>query len=722
MKYILLVWIVLIVALNVSAQKSYEYPIAPKDSIFNTYFEEVVYDPYQWMENPIDPRLSVWLEEQKRISKKQERRQSRTSELHAQLSTMYSKIDRESLIRNKVKSKSKQPKYEFEYKAKEAHRNLDMRYKRHGDTNFKYVFRAKDFQRDKDDNVHFATRWQSASEDTVAVEVTHNGGDWSEVFFFDLSKGMQLADTLKYLRFNSHLVWFKSGVYYDGYIKPKKGRELLDKAEGQTLYYHKIGTSQSDDHKLYQFPDQSGTNHFSFGKVDDERLILHHHYEVRGRIYRALSTANMNDKGSFLLNNFLVYPNSEDIGFSAEAVKGDTIYLKTNWNAPNEKIVRANLKEKNKLEEFIPEFDVPLREFNKFGKDQFVSVYRNQGQFLALIYNKHGELLKRLDFPVGKKVNDLFENDPEAEYTDFSLSSFYHPDLSYRISLKDFSFKPIEAVYVPYKTDELETRYIHYTSKDGTQVPMYITCKKDLKLDGKNPTLIYGYGGYGIAVEPNFDKSEALWLLHGGVLAVPNIRGGGAAGDTWGEAGRRLRKQNAIDDFNAAAEYLIENNYTKPEKIVSNGASHGGLLVASAAVQRPELYKAVIAEAGVYDMLRFGKYTAGLVSTNILEFGTVTDSLDYLNLKSYSPLHLVKEGINYPNFLLITGDSDDRVPPFHTYKFLATLQEIGLRESLYHMYIVPGSGHGGALTSEDFTNKLLFKYYFLFDQLGVKFW
>jgi prolyl oligopeptidase len=238
-----------------------------------------------------------------------------------------------------------------------------------------------------------------------------------------------------------------------------------------------------------------------------------------------------------------------------------------------------------------------------------------------------------------------------------------------------------------------------------------------VELNGENPTLLYGYGGYGITVEPSYNASKALWLLKGGILAVPNVRGGGAEGLDWGLQGRRLNKQNTIDDFIAAAEYLIEENYTNSSKLGANGGSHGALLVSAAAVQRPALFKAVVAEAGPYDMLRFGNYTVGAVNTNINEFGTVTNQEDYENLKSYSPLHHIMEDVKYPNMLLITGDGDDRVPPFHTYKFLATLQEKASAESLFLLYQIPGAGHGGALNANDWFDKLVYKYAFLYGQL-----
>ncbi|MDY6801055.1 MAG: prolyl oligopeptidase family serine peptidase [Bacteroidota bacterium] len=371
---------------------------------------------------------------------------------------------------------------------------------------------------------------------------------------------------------------------------------------------------------------------------------------------------------------------------------------------------------------FIPEYDITLRRVDRLGKDKLSCIYRNDGVFVALIFNLKGELLKMIEFPEGEKVNYLYEYDSIVEYTNFCVSSFYHPDIWYQMSLNDLSYKPAKEIQVPYNPEELHTRYVKYHSKDGTEIPMYITCLKDTELDGNNPTLLYGYGGYGITVEPKFDESQALWLLHGGILAVPNVRGGGAQGSEWSRQGRGVNKQNTIDDFIAAAEYLIDNKYTNPDKLAVYGASHGGMLVGAAITQRPELFKAAVAEAGVYDMIRFEKFTIGHKSTNIIEFGTIDEMEGYQAKKSYSPLHNVKSGVSYPNVLLITGDHDDRVPPLHTYKFLTTLQEKGSPKSLYHMYLISGAGHGGALTQKDWEDKLLYKYYFLFKQMDIKFW
>jgi prolyl oligopeptidase len=712
-KYLLTILVVLNLY-NSYAQKTYNYPDAPKDSIIDIYFDTPVSDPYQWMENPADLRLAGWLESQEKIKKKHANRNLKTLNLRAQIAAMYYGVRAKEIEGHVEKNKAKS-KYQFAYKYQSYNRTPNLLYRLRGKSNYIRLVDIKDFRYDKNDNVEVTNHQVNEKYDLVAIEMSHSGSDWREIFFFNLKNGQQLHNSLKNVRINSKLIWHGRNVYYDRYDKPIKGRELLDKATGQKLYYHKVGTPQSEDKLLYKNSDTTGTNSFRYFKLKD-KLFFYHTYKYRDKLYRALSVSK-NNPDSLFLKKFLIYPNDDAIDLGIHEVFGDSVVLKTNWNAPNGRVLFSNINELNKPVEIIPEYDVILKSVNRLGKDKIACIYRNENKYLALIFDLKGNLLKKIDFPEGKKVNYLSENDEKVEYTDFSVSSFYHPNLWYQLSLKDLTFKPRESLSVPYDPKSLETRYVKYTSKDGTQIPMYITCLKDTKLDGKNPTLIYGYGGYGITIEPGFDETRALWLLHGGILAIPNIRGGGAGGSNWGLEGRRLKKQNAIDDFIAAAEYLINEKYTNSEQLGINGGSHGGLLVGAAITQRPKLFKAAIAEAGPFDMLRFGNYTIGSASLNINEFGVPTDSTDFLNLKSYSPLHNIKKGVDYPNVLLITGDKDDRVPPFHSYKFLATMQEKGSPKSLYLLYLISGAGHGGALTVDDWIDKMLYKYAFLYSQL-----
>ncbi|KXX67050.1 prolyl oligopeptidase family serine peptidase [Flammeovirga sp. SJP92] len=706
--------------LAVFAQKEYKYPLAPKGDFTDVYFDTTITDPYQWMENPSDLRLNVWLEQQGKLTKKEENSHTRSATLKEQIASLYVDVKQKRMKSYVERERKLKSKYEFKNVFKNVSRTPDISYRLRGKGNFKTLVKVKDFQKNKGDNVVILRKVVNDEEGLVAIIMSHNGSDWREAYFFDLKTGERLEDHLKYLRTSSEIIWNGRNVYYDRYKQPEEGKELLNKAVGQELFYHKLGTDQTEDKSLYKHIDVTGTSHFYYKKMGD-KIFFQHYYKHKDKFLKALSYAN-NDPESFYLKDFIIYPNDKKISLTVKDVFGDTVLIQTNWNAPNGKVLGANLKERNKLFEIIPEYDVLLRGVYRLGKDKIANIYRKEGSFLVLVFDLEGKVLKKIDIEEGKKISYLGEKNENAKFTEFCISSFYHPDLWYQINLGDLSVKPSKTISVPYDPDMLETRYVKYKSKDGTEVPMYITCKKGLKLNGKNPTIIYGYGGYGHTVEPSFDEAKALWLLHGGVLAIPNIRGGGAVGGKWAKEGRRLNKQNAIDDFISAAEYLIDQKYTNSKRLGINGGSHGGLLVGATITQRPELFHAAIIDAGALDMLRFEKFTVGSVSTNLNEFGSVSDSLDFKNLVSYSPLHNVKEGVKYPNVLLITGDHDDRVPPLHSFKFLATLQEKGDPTSKYLLYLTEGAGHGGALNVQSWIDQLLFKYYFFFDQLELNFY
>lgn len=699
---------------NAFAQKTYDYPSVFKDTASNSYFDTVIEDPYQWMENVNDERLLDWFDFQSKLVRKVKRKLP-VMDLRVQVATMYNGVKEKDIDDNMVNDKVSQTKYEFKFKNQNLNRFPNLLYRLRDDGNYKRLIDIRKLALETDDNIEVYSRYINEEHDLAAIKIARNGSDWCELYFFNLKTGEQFPNILKHIRRSSNIVWDGTQVYYDKFDPPLEGRELLDVARGQKLFYHELGKTQSQDRLLFINPDITGKHIFRFGKIND-KLFFYNPSVQKDLVYRTIAVATVTTN-AVDFTDFIVYPNENNIELAVEVVFGDKILIKTNWDAPNGRVLLADLNNPNQPIEIIPEYDVMLKYVNQLGKDKFVCVYKNGNSELALIFDLEGKLLKRIDFPEGKKVNYLYENKESAEFTDFCVSSFYHPELWYQLSLTNLTFKPTTALSVPYDPEALETRFVKYESKDGTEIPMYITCLKDLELNGKNPTLLYGYGGYGSTIEPFYDESNALWLLKGGVLAIPNVRGGGAEGLEWSLQGKGLKKQNTIDDFVAAAEYLIDENYTNSGQLGAAGGSHGALLVTAAAVQRPELFKAIVAEAGPYDMLRFENYTVGAMNENIKEFGSVKNQVQFENLKSYSPLHNLSTQVSYPNMLLITGEGDDRVPPFHSYKFLATLQEKATPEALYLLYQVPGSGHGGALNTHDWFDKLVYKYAFLYDQL-----
>ncbi len=707
--------IIILLLNNIYGQKKYNYPIATADTIVDNYFGTKIIDPYRWMENPNDPRLVVWLSEQEKFCTMVAKKQTRVWELRSQIASMYNDVYRKKTSNYKIRDEKFTSKYDFKVDINNNSKSGNLMYKNTDQTNYRLLIKASDIVNLKNSKIEYTSKIVNNQNGLAVVTISVNGSDWNTGYLFDLTTGKQLPIVLNNLK-GPDICWHNNTLYFDAYNAPVKGRERFDKAGGQKLYKLVVGTDTLPQ-LIYTNTDTTGTNNFSFNIFND-KLFIYHFINLKGTYYKTISCASLNSV-NFFPKNFLVYPNLESVNLSVVHTSNDSVWLLTNWNAPNRMLLLANVNVPNKVSEFVPEYDMVLEKVNKLGKNKLALVYLQNGQNIVLVYDFKGKLLKKFDFPKGKKVNYFYDG-YDVEHTHFTVSSFYHPELLYQLSLTDLTFKPAEALTVPYDVTNIETRYVLYKSADGTQVPMYVTCKKDIILNGKNPVMLYVYGGYGRVVEPFFDESITLFIAHGGVLAVPNVRGSDVHGTNWAIDGRRLKKQNAIDDLIAAAEYLINENYTQPEKIVASGASHGGLMVAAAMVQRPALFKAVIAEAGVYDMLRFSNYTVGGVNTNIVEFGVPDNKTDFDNLFSYSPLHNIKNNVKYPNLLLITGDSDDRVPPMHSYKFIATIQNNADKSGLYTLFVTKGAGHRGSLTQTDFEEMLLFKYYFIFDNLDIK--
>jgi len=357
-------------------------------------------------------------------------------------------------------------------------------------------------------------------------------------------------------------------------------------------------------------------------------------------------------------------------------------------------------------------------EFSKIIGTKILTVYSDDTSSYAIIRDSLGKMISFLKTPPGYRFNaGGFSYSTTDNVLICSFFSFFSPSIMYQYNLNTYKAEPIGTTYVNFETRDFITKKIFYYSKDSTLIPMYLTHKKKLKLDGNNPTLLYGYGGFGISMEPFFDPANVAFMRNGGVLATPCLRGGGDFPD-WHEEGMGLKKQNTFDDFIAAAEYLIANNYTNSNKLAAMGGSNGGLLVSAVMLQRPELFKAVVSQAGVLDMLRFHLYNVNY--GNKVEYGDIKDSISFKNLLKYSPVHNVKQGVNYPATLLVASDNDDRVNPFHSFKFLAELQAKGSGAQPYLLYYEKGGGHSGSHVFEKRIETKAFVYSFIFKQLGME--
>jgi prolyl oligopeptidase len=367
------------------------------------------------------------------------------------------------------------------------------------------------------------------------------------------------------------------------------------------------------------------------------------------------------------------------------------------------------------MERFIPEYDEQLN-FAAMMRNKIICTYSNDTSSFLVIFDSTGKNLHQSKLPRGHTFGEFSGNSNDSVLV-FSFHSFFTPDVMYTINILNYKSSVLSTTYIHYKYEDIKTKIVYYASKDGTKIPMYLTYKNGLKLKGQSPVILYGYGGFGVKMEPFFDVANVIFIRNGGILAVPCIRGGGDY-PGWHEQGARLKKQNTFDDFIAAAEYLIKNNYTNPEKMAAMGGSNGGLLVGAVMLQRPDLFKVIVARAGILDMMRYQLYNIGYHYKE--EYGDISDSMDFKNLIHYSPVQNVKKDINYPATLVVTSDNDDRVDPFHSFKFLATLQADAPGKNPYILFYEKKAGH---MESNDFDrreNTDAFIYGFIYKYLGIE--
>jgi prolyl oligopeptidase len=547
----------------------------------------------------------------------------------------------------------------------------------------------------------------------LAYAVNDAGSDWQTWRVLDVGSGKLLPDELKWVKF-SDATWTKDGrgFYYSRFDEPKKGAEFQDLNKDQKLMYHRLGTPQSDDELVYKRPDHPDWN-FAASVTDDGRYLvitISVGTDDRYRVVR-LNLAEPGAKPVDIIDNF-------DNEYSFIDNDGPLFYFKTDWSAPRGRVIAIDIRQPRRAEwkEIIPQAKESLTGIGLVG-NQFVANYLKDAHTQVKLYTPEGKFIREVEFP-GLGTAAGFGGKRTDTETFYTFTSFNTPPTIYRYDLltgKSTLYRKSKAKVNP---DDYEVKQVFYTSKDGTKVPMFITAKKGLKLDGTNPTLLYGYGGFNISLTPAFSVGVLSWLEMGGVYAQPNLRGGGEYGQEWHKAGTKLKKQNVFDDFIAAAEYLIKEKYTRPDKLAIRGGSNGGLLVGAVMTQRPELFGACLPAVGVMDMLRFQKFTAGRYWVD--DYGSSDDAAEFKVLFSYSPYHNIKKGTKYPATLVLTADTDDRVVPGHSFKFLAALQYAQAGDAPVLGRIETRAGHGAGKPTAKIIDEYADEWAFLVKNLHMK--
>ncbi|OYX27836.1 MAG: S9 family peptidase [Flavobacteriales bacterium 32-35-8] len=519
----------------------------------------------------------------------------------------------------------------------------------------------------------------------VAYSISEGGSDWRKILIMDAESKKIVEDTLIDVKF-TQISWYKNeGFYYSSYDKPK-GSELSAKTDQHKVYYHKLGTSQKEDVLIFGGTAEEKHRYiYAHVTEDDKFLIITPRISTSGNklLIKDLSVKN---------SPFISILNDTESNTSIIENYDSTLYLVTNLNAPNKKIVKVDASNPTPEHwvDVIAETDHVLNV--SVGGGYFFCEYMVDAISKVKQYDYHGKLIRDIELP-GLGTVSGFSGKKEDITLYYSFTNYNTPSRAYSLNPKTGETKLYWSPKIDFNSDNYESKQVFYNSKDGTKIPMMITYKKGLELNGKNPTILYGYGGFNISLTPTFSIPNAIWMEQGGILAIPNLRGGGEYGRNWHDAGIQLKKQNVFDDFIAAAEYLINNNYTASDYLALRGGSNGGLLVGAVMTQRPNLAKVALPAVGVLDMLRYHTFTAG--AGWAYDYGTAEQSKEMFEyIKGYSPVHNVKAGVAYPATLITTGDHDDRVVPAHSFKFAAELQSKQSGNNPTLIRIETDAGHG----------------------------
>jgi prolyl oligopeptidase len=540
----------------------------------------------------------------------------------------------------------------------------------------------------------------------MAYSLATAGSDWNEIRVRHVRTGKDLADRLRWVKF-SGISWARDGrgFFYSRYDAPKRGERLSGTLYFQKVYFHRVGTPQTDDVLVYERKDQKDW-------LFDAQVTEDGHYLV------LLVTRGTDPKQQVFYKDLTAKPEAAvqelrtgfDAAYDLVGSEGSHLFFRTDLQAPRYRIVSVDLAAPRAKAptELIPQGEALLENVSLVG-ERFIATFLKDAHSLVRVYGLDGKAQREVALPgLGTAVG--FDGKRKDEETFYAFTSFTAPASVYRYDLKTGESTVFRRPKVAFNPSRYETRQVVYASKDGTRVPMFVSHKRGLKLDGQAPTLLYGYGGFNVSMTPSFGVPQLVWMEQGGVYAVPNLRGGGEYGREWHEAGTKLHKQNVFDDFITAAEYLIEKRYTSAHRLTISGGSNGGLLVGAVMTQRPELFGCALPDVGVMDMLRFQRFTIGWAWT--AEYGSSDNPKEFKSLYAYSPLHNLKPGTRYPATLVTTADHDDRVVPGHSFKFTAALQAAQAGDAPTLIRVETSAGHGaGTPTSkviEEAADKLAF--------------
>ena len=672
-----------------------EYPETKKCDTVDHYFGVAVPDPYRWLEDDYSEETANWVKAQNEVTNK-----------------FLSQIPYREKMKQHLKDIMNYPKEGAPWKKGDRY----FFYRNDGLQNQSVLYYKNTLDGEAvelldpnklsdDGTVALSTLDISDDGNYLGYAISRNGSDWQEIYVKNITTGEVLSDHLVWVKF-SGIAWKDDGFFYSRFPEPKN--ELSGVNENGKLYYHKVGTDQKADQLAYE--DRTNPNlSFSAEVINKRYLVIYGSESTSGNCLYYKDLSKPNSQFVKLVTDF-----NDDYGVVDE-IDGNFLVF-TNHEAPAYKLVKIPLDNPTNWTDVIPQTKDILTSVSHLGK-RLIANYNKDAHSVVKIYDESGKFLANLDNDLIGSIGG-FGGEPEDTETFYTVTSYITPAAIYRYDVMNNKSTLYKNSEIKFNSDEYVTEQKFFTSKDGTKVPMFITYKKGLKMNGNNPTLLYGYGGFNISLTPSFSTTRILWLEQGGVLAVANLRGGGEYGKEWHEAGTKMKKQNVFDDCIAAAEFLISQGYTSKEKLALQGGSNGGLLVGAVVNQRPDLFAVAIPEVGVMDMLRYHKFTIGRYWAT--DYGTSEDSKEMFEyLYKYSPLHSIQEGKEYPAILVTTADHDDRVVPAHSFKYAAALQNSDIGDKPHLIRIESNAGHGGGMPLEKVINEMVDIYSFIFFNMGV---
>jgi prolyl oligopeptidase len=677
------------------------YPTTRQDpSVIDNYHGTKVADPYRWLEDDNSVETKDWVKQQNEVT--------------------YSYLDKipyRQATKDRIEKLWNYEKFGSPFK----HGGKYYFYKNDGLQNQSVLYVQNDLNAtstvvidpntlSKDGTVALGATSFNKVGDKMAYQLAKAGSDWQTIYIKDLTTGKDLKEELNWVKF-SGISWQGDGFYYSKYPSPDAGKELTAKAEFGKLYYHKLGTPQSNDALIMEDTEHKNRR-FGAETTEDERFLIAYPTEsTKGNMLKIKDLKNSND--------WVTIANDFNNDWNVVESDGDWVLLQTDYKAPRGRIIAVNLSmpEEKNWKEIVPENAKDVLQGAGIVGGKLVTYWLHDAASAVKFYDLSGKFLNDLTLPGIGTIGGISgkRNENQAFY---AFSSFIRPNTIYQLDVSTMKSTIFKAPKVDFNSDKYVTKQVWYASKDGTKVPMFVTMKKGTKMNGKNPTLLYGYGGFNISITPSFSVSRTVLLENGGIYAVANIRGGGEFGEAWHAAGTKERKQNVFDDFIAAAEFLIKEKYTSSDFLAIQGGSNGGLLVGACMTQRPELFRVALPAVGVLDMLRYDKFTIGRAWSTDYGLSEEKDGFDYLY--KFSPLQNIKKGTKYPATMVTTGDHDDRVVPAHSFKFAAALQAAQTGEHPALIRIETAAGHGAGKPTAKVIQEQADIYAFMFYNMGLK--